>query len=338
MKIENNKVRIIGEIGVNHDGQINKALKLIKESKKIGVDIVKFQAFISEDLVLPNTKIAKYQKKNNNKELSQLDLLKKYELGFSKIEKIISYCRKIKINYLFTAFDQKSLEFLIKKGCKSFKVASPDIVDFKMLSLLAKKKCNIFLSTGMADINEVIAATNYLIKKGLPKKKIVLFHCTSSYPAPVEDLNLQVIDLFKEKFKFKIGYSDHSQSQIVPIIAISKGCSYIEKHITLNKKSSGPDHKSSFNIQEFKKMIMNIKNTLIILGKKKKYCVKSESANKKIVRKSLVASKKIIKGDVFSEKNLTTKRPLKGISAINWEYYLNKRAKKNYEINQLINE
>ena len=188
----------------------------------------------------------------------------------------------------------------------------------------------------MSSFDEVKKSLRFLIKNGKKKKDIVVMQCTSDYPTKDKDLNLNVIDTFKKKLKVSVGFSDHSQSQVAPIIAGLKGCNYIEKHITLSKKLPGPDHKASFDTNEFRQMILNVRSIDKILGSKKKYSAKVENKNKVIVRKSLVANIDIKKGELFSKKNLTTKRPLKGIDASNWFYFLNKRAKKNYKKNQFI--
>ena len=330
------KINIIAEIGVNHCGKLQLAKKIIDLSKKIGADYVKFQTYITDELVTKNSSLADYQKKNLKSKLTQYEMLKKYELSFEAFNKLIKYCKKKKIGFISTPFDRQSALFLLKINCKIIKISSGDLTDFNLLECISKFKGKILLSTGRSSFNEVKKSLRFLIKKGKKKKDIVVMQCTSDYPTKDKDLNLNVIDTFKKKLKVSVGFSDHSQSQVSPIIAGLKGCNYIEKHITLSKKLPGPDHKASFDINEFRQMILNVRSIDKILGSEKKYCTRVENKNKVIVRKSLVAKTDIKKGELFSKKNLTTKRPLKGIDASNWFYFLNKRAKKNYKKNQFI--
>ena len=190
----------------------------------------------------------------------------------------------------------------------------------------------------MSNLNDIKNSILFLKKNGLRNNKIVLFHCTSSYPAQNSELNLNVLDLFKEKFDLEVGYSDHSLSQMTPLIAVAKGCKYLEKHITLNKKLTGPDHKASFDIDQFRKMINNLREAEIILGQKEKKIQKGEKENSFYVRKSLFAKNNIKIGEKFSLKNLTTKRPFSGVSSVKWPKYLGRKSKKNYLKGEKINE
>lgn len=333
---KNNKVKIIAEVGVNHNGIKKYIYKYIDTLKKMNVDYVKFQAYNTENLVIKETKAPDYQSLNLKKKTTQYDILKKYELSTKDIKSIIDYSKKKKIKFLFSVFDEFTLKKLIKFGCRTFKISSGDLLDFKLLFLLSKYDCELLISTGMSNEKEIVRTINFLKKNNLDKNKIILFHCTSSYPAKIDELNLNAIDLMNKKFKVELGYSDHSNSQLTPIIAVSKGCKYIEKHFTLSKRLKGPDHKASFGISEFKIMIKNIRKVEKILGQSEKKIQKGEKNISMYARKSLVAKKKIYKGELFTIENLTTKRPFFGICASKWHNYLGKRSKKNYLKDQFI--
>lgn len=331
------KTLIIAEAGVNHNGSLSQCYKLIDAAKKAGANIVKFQTFNAETLSTKQSPKAEYQKKFNKKE-TQFEMLKKLELSKKNHFKIKNYCKKKQIEFLSSAFDIEDLIFLKKLRLKRFKIPSGEITNYLYLKKIANYKKEIILSTGMANIKEISTAIKVLQKNGLSKDKIKLLHCSSEYPADTSVLNLKAISTLRKKFKLDIGYSDHSMSLISPCIAISLGAKIIEKHITLNNNLKGPDHKSSLNPKDFKKMVENIRQTERSLGSGVKIPTKEEKKNSKIVRKSIVAKKIITKGEKFSLKNLTFKRPGTGISPMMINTLLKKKAKKNYQIDDLINQ
>ena len=327
------KTFIIAEAGVNHNGKIYLAKKLIDKAKVSGADAIKFQTFLPEELTTKIVKTAKYQSKRS---ISQQKLLSTLSLKFKEFIKLKDYCKKKKIIFLSSAFDLKSLNFLIKLNLKFYKIASGQITDFPFLVALAKKNKKVLLSTGMSKISEIERCIKILIKFGTKKKNIILLHCNSAYPTPAEDVNLKTIGLLKKKFKLETGLSDHSSEILTPIISIAFGSKVIEKHFTLNKKMIGPDHKSSLNPKEFKTMVEGIRYAEKILGKEKKIVTESERTNIKYVRKSIVSKITIKKGEKFTVANITTKRPGTGISPMKYFKILGKVAKKKFEKDELI--
>ena len=259
--------------------------------------------------------------------------MKKLELSFKNIDYLISYAKKLKVKISASVFDNVSAKFLIKKKTDFIKIPSGEITNLKLLNFLSKHNKKIILSTGMANIKEINKAIKILTKYGLDKSKISLLHCISDYPAKIKNINLASIKFLKEKYKIKVGFSDHTKSINVPSLAVLAGASIIEKHFTLNKLLKGPDHKASLNPIEFKKMVKAVRDSETILGDEEK---KVNVAEKKfnLCEKIFSGKKKINKGEKFNEKNLTVKRPGDGICASNYLNYLNKIAKKNYKINE----
>ena len=325
-----NRILIIAEVGINHNGSITKAKKMIDIAKKSGADYVKFQIFKPQNLAIEKAKLANYQKKNS-KTTNQVQLLNKYMLNFSDFEYLYKYAKSRKINFLATAFEEESLKFLNTLKVDFIKVSSGEINNLPFLKLIKKTKKRVLLSTGASTTKDVANALNLL-----NKKKVTLLHCNSAYPSPINDLNLNSIKFLINKFKCPVGYSDHSSSIYTPLVAIGNGAKVIEKHFTLNKELEGPDHKSSLNPKELKQMIKLIRVFEKSVGKYQKSISKSESQNLLFIRKSIVAKKKIIKGEKFSKKNLTCKRPGNGISPMLWERLIGKKSKKNYKVNEQI--
>lgn len=330
------KVKIIAEIGPNHNGNVSLAKKLILSAKKSGADYVKFQTFITEDVITSNLRKADYQIKNTKSNETQFQMLKKLQLSFNQFKIIKKFCDKNKIKFLSTAFDLKSLKFINSLKPDYIKIPSGEINNLPLLKAIAKLKKKTILSTGMCSMKEVINTINILKKNGLKKTKITLLHCNSEYPTPLKDVNLRVITTYKNFFNIDVGYSDHTLSQKVPIAAVVLGSSIIEKHFTLNNKYKGPDHKMSFNPKNFLEMVKNIRETQILLGKNKKVVTKSESNNRKLVRRSVVATQKIKVGEKFTLKNLGVKRPGYGKSPLKFFEILGKYSGKNYKIDDLI--
>jgi len=331
-------VFIIAEIGINHNGRIKNAFNLIKKAKFCGADAVKFQSFIPEQVVTKNLGLASYQKTNIKKNRSSmLGMLHKYKISFKNQFRLFEECRKNKIQFISSAFDLESLSFLINGlKLKTLKIPSGEITNFPYLVKIAKSKKKLILSTGMSTTKEISQAINVLIKYGAKKKKINLLHCNSSYPTPIEDVNLNAINFLKKKFKLNVGLSDHTNSTIIPAAAVAAGANIIEKHFTLNTNQDGPDHKSSLDPIKFKNMVLNIRQVERAIGKENKSITLSEKNNQKFSRKSIVAKKKIKKGEKFSLDNLTTKRPGNGISPMNWNKILSQKSTKNLNKDDLI--
>ena len=269
------KVVIIAEIGVNHNGDIKLAKKLVDKAKEAKVDFVKFQSYITEELLIPGTKLANYQKKTKLK--NQFDLLKKYELNFLQQSVIFKYCKKINIKFISTPFDTKSLKFINKFNLPYIKVSSTDLGNIPLLREIAKTKKKILLSTGMSTINEIEKSISELLKNKTKKKKITLLHCHSAYPTLYKDINLKTILFLKKKFKVDVGFSDHSLDIEASLGAVALGATVIEKHFTLNKKMKGPDHSASLDFRELSLLVKKIRNLEVSMGKEKKVNFRSKS-------------------------------------------------------------
>ncbi len=329
-------VQIIAEVGVNHNGNLKLAKKLIVEAKKCGADFVKFQIFNPSEITTTYAKMASYQKKNEKKSDNQYKMLKKYNFSMEQFKILKNFCKQKKIKFLASAFDIPSLINLNKLKPNFFKIPSGELTNTPYLEYIGKLNKKVFLSTGMSNLREIENAINTLLKKGLKKNQITLMQCTSNYPTDISDLNLNVLTTFKKKFNLKLGFSDHTTSLETPLFAIFKGASVIEKHITLNKNMKGPDHKASLSINEFQKMVNNIKNLNSSLGKFKKFPNREEKKIAILVRKSIVAKTKIKKGELFTEKNLTCKRPGYGMQPSRFNKLLDKKSNKNYNIDEMI--
>ena len=329
-------VKIIAEAGVNHNGSIKKALRLIKKAKLSGADYIKFQIFNTRNVVSKSARKSKYQKTSSEDKTSQFDMIKKLELSYDAFYKIKKQCLKYRIKFLCSAFDIDSLIFLKKLNEKVVKIPSGEITNYPLLKMIGKLKFKAILSTGMSSLKEINSAIKILKSNGLKKKNIVLMHCNTAYPTPMRDVNLLSIPKLKKKFKLDVGLSDHSQGIEIPIAAIAVGACIVEKHFTLDKNLEGPDHKSSLNPSEFSKMVKSIRNIEQALTTKKGSITISEKENLSVVRKSIVTKKKIKAGEVFSEKNLTTKRPGTGLSPMKWNEVMGKKAKKDYLEEEII--
>ena len=263
-------------------------------------------------------------------------MLNQYQLTNLQFFKLLKYAKIKKIDFLCSPFDLASIDLLSSLNIKTFKIPSGEITNYPYLRYLGKKNKKVILSTGMSNISEIKQALTLLTKSGTSKKNITLLHCTSDYPANFKELNLNAIQALKEKFKLNIGYSDHSKGFEVSCAAVALGASVIEKHITTNNNLPGPDHKASLNYKNFELFVNKIRNVELSLGKKSKFASASEKINLKYVRKSIVAKKNIKKGEIFSEKNLDTKRPGTGLSPMKWKQILGKKAKNNFNKDELI--
>ena len=335
--LKQNKVIIIAEAGVNHNGDIAKAKALIDKGAEAGVDFVKFQTFKAGNLVTKQAKRAAYQDKNTQDNDSQYEMLKKLELSQAVHQELIDYCAQKGVQFLSTGFDFESLEFLAGLGITIAKVPSGEITNLPYLRKVATLFPEVILSTGMATITEIKDAVKVLTDNGISKDKITILHCNTEYPTPMEDVNLKAMLHIQRELGVPVGYSDHTLGIEVPIAAVALGATVIEKHFTLDKTLPGPDHKASLEPEELKAMVMAIRNIeKAIGGSGLKEVSKSEAKNKPIARKSIVATKTIKKGDLFSVENLTVKRPGTGISPMQWDNVIGKTAKKDFEEDDLI--
>ncbi len=325
-----NKTIIIAEAGVNHNGNINLALKQVDIASKSRADYIKFQTYCTDDLVQRKVGLAKYQKKNLKSTSTQYKLLKKLELSETDHLKIIRRCKLKKIKFLSSPFDLQSINLLKRLNLNLFKIPSGEITNVPYLKKIGSLKKKIILSTGMSTSEEIKKAINILIASGTKKKNITILHCSSEYPANKNNLNLLSIPFLKKKFKINVGYSDHSLGLQSSLTAVALGAQIIEKHFTTNKKLSGPDHKASLSPNELISFVKGIRSVELILGKSIKRPYSEELKNLKFIRKFIVANKNIKKGEKLSEKNITTKRAKVGIPASKWDLVIGKKAKKKF--------
>ena len=331
-----NKVKIIAEIGVNHNGDMTIAKKLIDEAKEAGADYVKFQTFKADSIVTKTAEKAQYQNLNYDSDESQYMMLKRLELTPEMHKDIISYCYVKNIEFLSSGFDIESLDLLATLGQKIFKIPSGEITNLPYLKHIAKIAESIILSTGMANLNEIKQAINILESNGISRENITILHCTSEYPAPFDEVNLLSMDTIRSKFNVSIGYSDHTKGIEVSIAAVALGATIIEKHFTLNKQLQGPDHKASIDPSELRALVKAVRNIELAMGLSTKEPTKSEIKNKFIVRKSIVANKEIRIGEVFNTNNLTVKRPGNGISPMKWDEIIGLKAIRDFNKDELI--
>ncbi|WP_324719207.1 N-acetylneuraminate synthase [Salinimicrobium sp. HB62] len=332
------KVIIIAEAGVNHNGDMEKAKQLIDAAKEAGADYVKFQTFKTELSVSKSAKKANYQIENSrDKAESQFDMLKKLELSEETHLELIRYCEQKGIKFFSTGFDADSLLFLKSLGLEVAKVPSGELVNLPYLRMVAKNFPQIILSTGMGNMEEVKAAYNVLMENGTEHNNITILHCNTEYPTPMEDVNLKAMNAIGEELGVKVGYSDHTLGIEVPIAAVALGATVIEKHFTLDRNLPGPDHRASLEPAELKAMVSAIRNIeKAVSGSGYKEPSPSEKKNRAIVRKSIVAAKEIKKGEILTEKNITIKRPGGGISPMKWDEVVGKRAERDYNTDDQI--
>ncbi len=333
--MNSSKVIIIAEVGVNHNGKLSNAKKIIKNSKIAGADFVKLQLYSVEELLISSTPLADYQSQNKKK-MSQFKLLKKYEIDEKFIKKIRNYCNLLKIKLLVTPFDLKSLKTLIRNKFTHIKISSSDLNNHQLLEHVSNHNLKIFLSTGMSNTNQINEAVKILSKNKIKKDNIILLQCSTEYPANIKDANLKAMVNFEKLFQTKFGYSDHTLGNTASIVAVSLGAKVIEKHVTLNKKAQGPDHKASMNKKEFIKFVKSIREAEIALGQEKKVLSKLEIKNSRVIRKSIVAIRDISKGELFNSKNISCKRPNLGISSERWREVIGKKSKYNFKKDEFI--
>ena len=329
------KVFVIAEAGVNHNGSIKIAKKLIDVASNAGADAVKFQTFKAKNLATKNSKKASY-KKNIYSKYNKIDMLKRIELNKKMHLQLIKHCKKKNIKFLSSPFDHESIEMLHKLGLDIIKIPSGEITNLPYLKHIGKLKKKIILSTGMANILEIKNALNILYKSGTKKKNITVLHANTEYPTPMEDVNLRAMLTIGKKFNINIGYSDHTLGIEVSLAAVALGASCIEKHFTLDCNMEGPDHKASLEPGQLKTMIRAIRNVEKALGSSIKKLSKSEKKNLNIVRKSIVFLSKIKKNEILNENNIAVKRPGGGISPMKWDEVLGTNAIKDYDEDEKI--
>lgn len=331
---ETMSIFIIAEAGVNHNGSLELAKKLVDAAKYAGADCVKFQTFVSKNIVSKNAVKAEYQKQQTEPEESQQDMLKKLELSFDEFVELNEYCKSKDIEFMSTAFDFDSIDFLYSLDMGTWKIPSGDITNLPYLIKIAKINKPVILSTGMSTMEEIRSAIKALKENGVAK--LTVLHCTTEYPTPFEDVNLRAMNTIKEEFGVKAGYSDHTKGIEVPIAAVALGATVIEKHFTLDRNMEGPDHKASLEPNELKAMVDSIRHIELALGNGMKQPAESEKKNIAVARKSIIASKDIKAGDIFTEENLTVKRPGYGISPMRWFDVIGKVSPRDFEEDELI--
>lgn len=331
------KIIVIAEAGVNHNGSIETAKKLIDVAAMAGSDYVKFQTFKAEKLVTRTARKAKYQSVNlNDGDDSQFNMLKKLELSASDHTELIAYANEKRIRFLSTGFDEESVDELDKLGLDLFKIPSGEITNKPFLQHIAAKKKPVVISTGLADLNEIKEALDILVAGGLQVEQITVLHCTTEYPAPFDEVNLNAMHTIAETFKVKVGYSDHTEGIEISLAAAAMGAVLIEKHFTLDKNMEGPDHKASLDPGELISLVTGIRKIEQALGDGIKKPTASELKNKEAARKSIVALTSIRAGEVFTKKNIAAKRPGTGLSPMLWDEVIGKISKKDYHPDEQI--
>lgn len=325
---------IIAEAGVNHNGSLETAKKMAMTAKECGADIVKFQTAKLDSLVSHTAKLAEYQKENIGLEISQREMLKKLLLTYGEFAELSDYCKELGIKFLSTPFDLESIDFLDGLGCAMWKIPSGEITNLPYLEKIGTMKKPIIMSTGMCYMNEVEEALD--IFKNIGADDVTVLHCTTQYPAPYGEVNLNAMLTLKKKFGCKVGYSDHTKGIEIPIAAVAIGASVIEKHFTLDRNMEGPDHKASLEPNELAAMVTAIRNIELALGDGKKKPSASELQNAQVSRKSIIAKRHINKGERFTAENVTTKRPGNGISPMRWHEVLGMKACRDFMEDEMI--
>ncbi|MCM1261966.1 MAG: N-acetylneuraminate synthase [Butyrivibrio sp.] len=328
------KIFIIAEAGDNHNGSIELAFQLIDKAVEAGADCVKFQTFVTEEVISKNAEKADYQKESTGSDGNQYEMVKKLELSFEQFRRLQLYAKEKKIIFLSTPFDIPSVEFLYSIEIPCFKIPSGEITNFPYLVKIAETGKDVIMSTGMAELEEIDTAVRVLREHG--SGSISLLHCNTEYPTPIEDVNLRAMLTLKERYGVKVGYSDHTLGIEVPIAAAALGAEIIEKHFTLDHNMEGPDHKASLEPDELKAMVTGIRKIEKALGNGIKTASPSEKKNIDIARKSIVARRNIKKGEILSEENLAVKRPGNGISPMKWERVIGTNAVRDFVEDEMI--
>lgn len=331
-------VFIIAEVGVNHNGSINRALKMIEVAANAGVDAVKFQTFSADALVTQTAQKADYQQKTTDADESQYEMLRRLEFGASDFEILQKACREFELEFLSTPFDLDSIDLLASLGMSCWKLPSGEITNLPYLRKIGARNESVILSTGMSNIEEIEAAVEVLESAGTERNKITILHCNSEYPTAMEDVNLRAMNGMLNEIPglAGVGYSDHTPGIEIPVAACALGAQVLEKHFTLDRNLPGPDHKASLEPSELEEMVRSIRNVEIALGSSTKVPSPSEIRNRTVARKSIVAAEYIPKGEVLSETKLTVKRPGKGISPMKWDQVVGRKANRDYAKDELI--
>lgn len=330
-----NRVYIIAEAGVNHNGDKNLALRLCDAAKAAGVDAVKFQTWKTEKIVTKSAALAEYQENNiSDKGASQFEMLKQLELSYNEFVEVRDYCNQIGIQFLSTPDTEEDMDFLLGLGIPVLKIGSGEVTNIPFLRAIGKRHQKVILSTGMSTLSDVEKAYNSLLESGA--KEVSLLHCTTNYPCPYDEVNLQAMQTLKAAFKCQVGYSDHTMGIEVPIAAVAMGAEIIEKHFTLDKNMEGPDHKASLDPCELKQMVDSIRNIEKAMGDGIKRPNASEKKNAEVVLKRIIANKPIKKGDILGTDNLSLLRSSTGIPAKLWDFVAGKTAKRDYKEDEPI--
>jgi N,N'-diacetyllegionaminate synthase len=329
-------VFIIAEAGVNHNGSLELAKRLINVAAEAGADAVKFQTFKADKLVSKTAQKADYQKQTTDSSESQYAMIKKLELGADAHHELMAYCKSKKILFLSTPFDHESIDLLHGMGMSIFKIPSGEITNLPYLRHIGSLKKKVILSTGMANLDEIEDALNILIGAGMQKEDITVLHATTEYPCPMDEVNLRAMATIAQAFEVKTGYSDHTKGIEIPIAAAAMGATVIEKHFTLDSSMEGPDHKASLEPHELIAMVKAVRNVEKALGDSIKKASRSEIKNIAVARKSIVASRAIRKGEILSAENLSVKRPGNGISPMRWDEIVGTPACKDYHEDEML--
>ena len=330
------KTLIIAEAGVNHNGDLQLAKKLVDAANNSGADVVKFQTFQANQLATKDAEQASYQQKALDNSEGQLEMLKRLELRPEQHAELIDYCQHQNIEFLSTAFDMSSIDLLASLKLKRWKVPSGEITNLPYLRQIGSQRQPVILSTGMANLGEIEAALAVLEQAGTSRNRITVLHCTTEYPAPPDEVNLRAMQTIAHSFGVAVGYSDHTDGIAVPIAAVAMGATVIEKHLTLDRNMLGPDHKASLEPDQFAAMVRGIRTIEQALGDGIKRPTPSEQTNLPVVRKSLVAARPIRAGELFSKNNLTAKRPGTGISPMNWDAWIGLKAFRDFAADEQI--
>lgn len=327
---------IIAEAGVNHNGDLEQAKKLVAEAAAAGADLVKFQSFITNKSISADAPKAQYQKQATGSEESQYDMVRKLELSRHDHEVLIEECRRHNIGFFSTAFDGDSFDMLVELGLEQVKIPSGELTNLPLLRYMTRLGKPVILSTGMASLGDIEAALEVIEQNGTPRELITILHCTTEYPAPMDEVNLRAMVNLKSTFGAQIGYSDHTRGIEISLAAVALGATVIEKHFTLDRNLPGPDHQASLEPHELKAMVDGIRNIECALGDGIKRASASEVKNRAIARKSLVASRPIRAGEPFTSDNLATKRPGTGISPMRWDEVVGRIARRDFALDELI--
>lgn len=332
-----NRCFIIAEAGVNHNGSLDLALQMVDVALAAGADAVKFQTFKAETILTANAPKADYQKETTGSNESQLDMIRRLELNEEVHERLYAHCQRKGIAFLSSPFDLESINLLNRLGMQSFKIPSGEIINLPYLRRVGELRKKLIMSTGMADLGEIEDALLILMKAGTAPEHITALHCNTEYPTPFEDVNLNAMLTIKAAFPgIQVGYSDHTPGIEVPIAAVALGARVIEKHFTMDRNMKGPDHRASLEPDELKSMVTAIRNIEKAMGNGIKKPSPSELKNKPIVRKSIVAARPIMKGEVFTEENLTVKRPGTGISPMRWDEVIGRNASRDFKKDEIV--